>query len=159
MMLYSTFALLLLASTTPSSTPDGVFEAFAEVCLINLGDAQKQVSFAKDKYHATPDPRDGDDSIVLRSETFAFDIIDDTSATCAVTSSVDSSATLQSTATIVGEALGGAAPNEVIAPDTAYWLIAPEGIEGDFSISLLVSSETGQNRATLMISRLKGPIE
>lgn len=157
-MLSSAAALLLLSSATPSSTPQGVFEAFAEVCLINLGDASKQISAAKDKYGAGPASENAGEGVALRSESFAFSVIG-SEAGCAVTSSVDSTVTFESMTTLIGEALGGAAPNEVIAPDTAYWLIAPESVEGNFSISLLVSSQTGQNIATLMISRLKGPIE
>jgi hypothetical protein len=157
-MLSSAAALLLLTSTTPSSTPEGVFEAFAEVCLINLGDASKQVSVAQDKYGAKLVSEDADEGVDLRSEAFAFNVID-SDAGCAVTSSVVGSVTFEGMTTLIGEALGGAAPNDFIAPDTAYWLIAPEGVEGNFSISLLVSSETGQNLATLMISRVKGPIE
>ena len=158
-MLSSAAALLLLSSATPSSTPEGVFEAFAEVCLINLGDARKQVSVAQDRYGAKLVSDDADEGISLRSQSVAFNVIDGDAVTCATTSSVDSSVTLESTTAVISEALGGAAPNEVIAPDTAYWLIAPESVEGNFSISLLVSSETGQNLATLMISRLKGQIE
>ena len=157
-MLSSAAALLLLSSATPPLPPEHVLEAFAEVCLDNLGDAGRQVSAAQDKFGAKPASGGQVEGEVLKSESFGFNVIDGGS-TCGATSSVDGSVTFESMTSLVGEALGGMTPNGYISSDVAYWLIAPENIEGNFSISLLVSSKSGQNLATLMISRVKGPIE
>ena len=157
-MMFST-ALLLLTSAPVSSPPEGVFKAFAEVCLTNVGDTQQQISVAEKKYNAKVVPRNTVKGVALQSDVFAFHVIADGTATCATISPIDNTVGLEGMTAAIGNALGGAAPNEVNAPDMAYWLITTEGIEGVFSILLLVSSETGQNRASLMISRVKGPIK
>ncbi|MEP5509533.1 MAG: hypothetical protein ABJP70_08700 [Erythrobacter sp.] len=134
-------------------------DTFATVCVANIGQAKDQIETAKSTFNAKDSDVSNKAQTHLISRDYAFDVVDDESATCAITSQVEETITFDSFVDDLSNKLGGNEPNEIIEPNTAYWLIEPHEAEGNFAISLMVASKQGQNLATVMISKLEGPIE
>jgi hypothetical protein len=146
-------ASLSAAERSTVATPDQLMSAFSAICLSNVGNQKAQVSAAEgsDLGLKEQDPISGQRR--FRSDVFALGLRD-SDESCAVTAELDNTATLLDLAGAFRKAAGAGDPQPLEEANSVYWLIETQPDNQRRSISLKVSTESGANLVTFMITKL-----
>jgi hypothetical protein len=156
MSIAASAAFLLAVQAAPSEPattvdPARLISSFGSVCLEHLGDPRAQIAAARAApWNFAPDEETADHVTRFRSEMGMLGVWE-AGKVCTMTVALEPGVDLRAFQAAMSASLPMGEGSPLEPSHSVYWLIAPDGSDEQFVMSLKVSDQTGRNLATLWV--------